>query len=266
MKKMILVLCVFTCLLSFTACSNSGDSSKTQEASEYITEETMKSISTALIEQISSLSKEQIQKLIDTPNIQISQTTEEAVVYKGFYKTWLSIISELGSYMEFKDFEYSVDKHDVFGKMTLVFEKGNAEFIMTANEESMNVTGIQLTQNQTLGEKIKNAGLNTLMGMGTVFIVLIFIAFLISLFKYINKAETYFANRKLNKKSQDIEVIDTSKAPVVLDIIPEAASEVEETKLVAVITAAVAASLNTSTDKLVVRSIRRMESNQWQRN
>ena len=46
------------------------------------------------------------------------------------------------------------------------------------------------------GDKMVRAGMNTLMGMGTVFVVLIFIAFLISRFKYISQLENWFRNRK----------------------------------------------------------------------
>jgi len=269
MKKIILVLCMLTCLFSFTACSNSSNSSEPKKTSEYITEETMKSISTNLVDQLGLLGKEDIQKMIDTPNIQISSNTKEAIAYKGFYKTWLNMISDFGSYSEFKDFEYSIDNHDVFGTMTLLFENGTAELILTANEESMSITSIQLTPNQTLGEKMKNAGLNTVMGIGVVFIVLIFIAFLISLFKYVGKAEGYFTKRMLDKEPvfvEDLEVIDAAEAPVVLDIVPDTDPGVNDLELAAIITAAVAASLNTSVDQLVVRSIRRRDSNQWQRN
>ena len=44
------------------------------------------------------------------------------------------------------------------------------------------------------GDKMVRAGMNTLMGMGTVFVVLIFIAFLISRFKYISQLENWFRN------------------------------------------------------------------------
>lgn len=48
-------------------------------------------------------------------------------------------------------------------------------------------------------------------------------------------------------------------APVVYE--PE--EEVDDLELVAVITAAVAASMNTSVDNLVVRSIKRKKTNRW---
>ena len=98
------------------------------------------------------------------------------------------------------------------------------------------------------GDKMVRAGMNTLMGMGTVFVVLIFIAFLISRFKYISQLENWFRNRKTkNEPAADEEEID----------------ETDDLALVAVITAALAASLETSPDKLIVRSIRRKSTNRW---
>ena len=96
--------------------------------------------------------------------------------------------------------------------------------------------------------------------MSIVFAVLIFIAFLISLFKYINKAEMYFANRKRAKEDAAFTPVDPANAPVLYE---EAEELVDDLELVAVITAAVAASMNTSVDNLVVRSIKRKSTNKW---
>ena len=98
------------------------------------------------------------------------------------------------------------------------------------------------------GDKMVRAGMNTLMGMGTVFVVLIFIAFLISRFKYISQLENWFRNRKTKNKQAVTETV---------------AEEPDDLALVAVITAALAASLETSPDKLIVRSIRRKNTNRW---
>ena len=106
------------------------------------------------------------------------------------------------------------------------------------------------------GDKMAKAGMNTLMGMGTVFVVLIFIAFLISRFKYISQLENWFRNRKEKDKTVAAEVDE----PVVIE---EEAEEVDDLALVAVITAALAASLEVSPDKLIVRSIRRKNTNRW---
>lgn len=109
----------------------------------------------------------------------------------------------------------------------------------------------------------EQALLNTLMGMGTVFAVLIFISLLISLFVYIPSIERALKNRSSRKEKRAAQ--EERPAPKRL-IIEEAAEEEEELvddgELVAVITAAImAASSGTavSADKLVVRSIKRVK-------
>ena len=100
----------------------------------------------------------------------------------------------------------------------------------------------------------EQALLNTLMGMGTVFAVLIFISFLISLFKYIPAIQNVFGKKKDEQKEE-------TKAAV-----SETVEEVDETddlELIAVISAAISAAEETTTDGFVVRSIKRRPSNKW---
>ena len=108
------------------------------------------------------------------------------------------------------------------------------------------------------GDRMARAGMNTLMGMGTVFVVLIFIAFLISRFKYISRLENWFRKRKMKNEPTVTETVAEEPAADEKEI-----DETDDLALVAVITAALAASLETSPDKLVVRSIRRKNTNRW---
>lgn len=104
---------------------------------------------------------------------------------------------------------------------------------------------------------LEKALLNTLLGMGTVFVVLIFICLLISCFKYIPKLQD-----KLSKKTAP-EPAKAVPAPVTAAV-EEAEGEIEDDlELVAVITAAVAASMGSSTDGFVVRSIKRASNRKW---
>jgi len=110
-----------------------------------------------------------------------------------------------------------------------------------------------------LGEKLGNAGLNTLMGMGVVFAVLILISLVISAFGLINKAEA----RKKAAAPAAVSPAPAVQAPAVEQQEEDLTDDLE---LVAVIAAAIAASENTSPDGLVVRSIRKVSSrNQWKR-
>lgn len=106
-------------------------------------------------------------------------------------------------------------------------------------------------------EILKIAALNTLMGMGTVFLVLIIISLIIYALGVIG--------RKQNTKIET--VASLSEEPVSSNI--ESCGEInldEEYELVAVIMAAIAASEDVPADSLVVRSIRRRPSSErWKK-
>ena len=113
-----------------------------------------------------------------------------------------------------------------------------------------------------MGELLANAGLNTLMGMGVVFVVLILISFVISGFSLINKAEASLKKKK--DKNQPV-------SPAPKAAVPAAPAAVEEdvtddTELAAVIAAAIAAYEGTAAEGIVVRSIRKVNSQKtWKR-
>lgn len=110
----------------------------------------------------------------------------------------------------------------------------------------------------TFGERMARAGLNTLLGMGTVFLVLIFISFIISLFKYI-----FVFQKKSENNGKEIPKEEPS------DYIDEKSIESQELtedglyseELVAVIAAAVAAAEGGSAENFVVYSIKKR--NNW---
>ncbi len=103
---------------------------------------------------------------------------------------------------------------------------------------------------EDLGEAMARAGLNTLIGMGTVFVVLILISMIINGFAVIPKLQKAFS-----KKADEGQSVKENAAPVVQAEEP-AVDETDDLELVAVIAAAIAASEGaTSTDGFVVRSI-----------
>ena len=102
------------------------------------------------------------------------------------------------------------------------------------------------------------AVMNTLIGMGTVFVVLILISFIISGFSLISKAQAK-GGKKEAKETKEV-----AADPVVAQI---AAKEElsDDAELVAVIAAAIAAYEGAgSTDGFVVRSIRKSNKSKWQ--
>ena len=136
-------------------------------------------------------------------------------------------------------------------------------------------------------ELIGQAGKNTIIGMGVVFVVLIFISFIISLLKYLpmlfdseirkQRAEKKAAQEVAQKKTEDsiiaskteskTEASAKTAAPKAAPAAKADENLVNDAELVAVITAAIYAATGTgvrtpaytaSSDKLVVRSIRRV--------
>lgn len=113
------------------------------------------------------------------------------------------------------------------------------------------------TDNLSVGEKLEQGLLNTVIGMGTVFVVLIFISLLISCFRVIP-----YLQQKFTKKPEAAEKIEEAAVPV-----SEPEEELtDDTELAAVITAAIMASMGDEApeDGLVVRSIKRVNKKKWQ--
>lgn len=103
-----------------------------------------------------------------------------------------------------------------------------------------------------LGARMEVAALNTVIGMGTVFAVLIIIIGVISLFRFIPMIQDRLAGKKKAAAAQenaDTQIVESQENTEVSD----------DLELVAVIAAAIAASEGAaSTDGFVVRSIRKV--------
>lgn len=98
---------------------------------------------------------------------------------------------------------------------------------------------------------------NTLLGMGTVFAVLIIIIFvIIAMTKVVSVIEGA-------KKKNTVAPAAPAPAPAPVQETVVEEEEVDDLELVAVITAAIAATMGTSTDGFVVRSIKRAPKRNW---
>ena len=113
----------------------------------------------------------------------------------------------------------------------------------------------------SIEDAMAEAAVNTVIGISVVFLALLFISFVISLFKYINKFEQKLADKKAGKAAPAPQSAPAA-APVV-----EAAPETDDLELIAVITAAIhayeEAQGNAVSGDLVVRSIKKRNS-RWQ--
>ncbi len=114
----------------------------------------------------------------------------------------------------------------------------------------------------SIEDAMAEATINTIIGITVVFLALLFICFIISLFKYINKFEQKLAAKKAGSVQAAKAEPTPASAPAV-----ETVPEMDDLELIAVITAAIhayeEAQGNTITGDLVVRSIKK-RNNRWQ--
>ena len=121
--------------------------------------------------------------------------------------------------------------------------------VFDTTTDTPELTSMTFDKVYSLGEKMGKAGMNTLMGMGTVFVILILISIIIYAFRII----PYLQNKK--KNAADATVAKEDK--VVEQIAQKEELVQDDLELVAVISAAIAAATGSSTDGFVVRSIKR---------
>ena len=244
MKRILLILSMLTCLGLMTACGSAQDSS--QAADEAASEATYRSNIEQLLGQIVALDDATIDSYLESGQLQ-----------EGLYQSlssWKEMKGELGDFQEVTDGEVTIDDDQTTVVLNINCSKREGTYTVTIDSEGQLVSG-SFDKVYTTGEIFKKAALNTLMGMGTVFAVLIFISFIISLFKYIPDIQA-----KFTKKAETQVVAEPAAEEPVYQ---EPADElVDDGQLVAVITAAICASMASegkpvSKDTLIVKSIRR---------
>lgn len=235
-KKISLILGMCLVMLSLTAC---GEDPKKVDYNGY--------------------SYNQLQEeLQNTAEALVAMSDEEAEQYKMMegeqYKTlinmvtrWQEATDDVGEYKELGEFSITKSGKTLTCEQEVVFEERPVVLTYVFTYYNMELDDITVDPVQTLGEKMANAGLNTLMGMGVVFIVLILISLIIYCFKVFPYLE-----QKRQAKNTAVPVVENDKEQ---ENVPVAAQD--DLELVAVIAAAIAVSTGTSTDDFVVRSIKR---------
>ncbi len=206
------------------------------------------------IQMIVAMTEEEIEAQLNPTSILV--VTQESVITS--LESWVSVKEELGALKAFKSHEISVTDDDIIIKTTCEFENTEGEVTTTLNRDDLTMEGMAFAVGgETLGSKMTEAAMNTVMGIGIVFLTLLFLSFLISQFKHISAWEN-----KLSQKNAAPAPTAPVPAPVAAPVVEE---ETDDGELIAVIAAAIAAAEGTSTDGFTVRSIKKHNRNKWQR-
>lgn len=269
MKRFLVLFCMLACVFSLTACTDtiSSDdakvSSKNMKVENYSQEITQ--WANDMLIYLDKTSDDQIKadgeaaKTISAVNGKVYIVNIEGMNGKTieFYNGWVKTREDLGALKSIDKIE--VKTSDDTGTLCTVvvnttYEKRTCTFELVIDED-YNLESGAINPTYTTGEKMTKAVQNTVLGMGTVFIVLIFISYIISLLQHVNK---------IGAKPEADKSLDSQQADHAVVPVESEEDETDDCELVAVITAAIAASEGTSADGLVVRSIRKVgKQNNW---
>lgn len=252
MKKKLLCVFLFVVLISLSACGKANEMPADFDLSTYT--------------QLAQAYTATAASLPDT-DLQIS-AHEDAEPFCSLSSGTLTAIEEAGSPMQM----LGTSAKNVDGVVTITVEVQHEERIVdydytfeknpkqeyNPSAEPYVITEIVVAAQYSMAELMKEAGMNTIMGMGIVFLVLIFICFVISLFKYLPGSGA----QKQKPEAKESPVATPASVPVAVQAVSNE-NLVNDKELVAVITAAIMAangsgSAITSSDQLIVRSIKRV--------
>lgn len=237
------MICVLALTLTMSVCAFAADEVTDDEVANY------KSAAETLISQIAGFSDEEIENYLAQDDAFTTATME----------SWKGVKDELGAYSSIVSQNVEKDGDVVTISTVAQFEKAKADVVLMLDLGQQMYTSMTYSVQYSLAANMQRAGMNTLMGIGIVFLMLVFLSFVIGLFKYIEK----FQNVGKKKAVEEAPKAEEAPAPAIAQ--SEAADEdfADDLELVAVISAAIAAYENTSGDSFVVRSIKK--SNKWHR-
>ena len=243
LKSLLAMVCVLALTLAMSVCAFAADTVTEDETANY------KSAAETLISQIAGFSDEEIENYLEQDDAFTTATME----------SWKSVKDELGAYSSIVSQDVEKDGDVVTISTVAQFEKAKADVVLMLDLGQQMYTSMTYSVQYSLAANMQRAGMNTLMGIGIVFLMLLFLSFVIGLFKYIEK----FQNVGKKKAAEEAPKAEEAPAPAIAQ--SEAADEdfADDLELVAVISAAIAAYENTSGDSFVVRSIKK--SNKWHR-
>ena len=284
MKKILTMLCMLTCVLGLTACGEYEPTEMEQQKGD----EAVSMSTNFILPYMTSFFDDELVEAVQE-NYNVHEVESQVEDYFSLYISMVSqnyninfgydsidvegnailtgMVSFNNTYDELGDIKtsegfqgtYKVSGDEIIVSVPVTGTKtdsnGNvrtatAELIFS-NDIFLTLKSCALNLDQTMGELMIKAAMDTLMGMMTVFAVLILISIIIWAMGGIPKLQAKLAKKPESKKEESID-------NTIAQIVEKEESTEDDTELVAVIAAAIAAYEGSqSTDGFVVRSIRK---------
>ncbi len=258
LKKTILIAAVLTLTLAMSGCARKGtplEISQTATASAQ-----------GIINGIANMDDYSADQMLDLETDEI----EEFFAQYGYSLDGEAFVNGLNSFRDAAEAmggvkgigepQMSSDDKEITAVFLIEGNTRNATATIVLNRKNK-IVSITTNAHYTTGENIEKALLNTVLGMGTTFVILIFLSLIISLFKFIPEIQAGFEKKK---EPASAPAVDKTISQIIEKEEQVSVSEADDGELIAVISAAIAAyeagkggTVSPSGDGFVVRSIRR---------
>ncbi|MGN0343139.1 MAG: OadG family protein [Roseburia sp.] len=247
-KKLLALISVSLFALCLMACSKTDP--RTYDYGENYSYEALQSYMQSLVSSLDVYSDEQIDSMLS----QISEKEDPLDYNLG--TSFKEARAGEGELVGFGDMDVTIANGTMTLEQEVIYENRSLIFTMVCDYDAMRssdssdmIQDVRIDKKYSKSEIMSKAGMNTLMGIGVVFCILILISLVIYCFRII----PYLTDRK-KKKQESASVVSDQ---VVEQITKREEQLLDDLELVAVISAAIAAATGSSTDGFVVRSIKR---------
>ena len=262
MKKFTKILLMLTCVFALTACGQEVKTLSDQYANVFADGYTLEDFivipTQAAYQLVSSVDDEVYSEYTNYNDDQkdslgknfadVVGVTTEGQVFIDAVTSYRGSVEDIGNpQADFENATVKVSKDEVIVTVPIsgTVHQGSFEAIYDKN---LHLTSMTTNIMYSFAEAMGKAGQNTLIGMGTVFVMLIVIMFIIMILG------ACCSEKKEKKDETASDSVDKAIEGIVAR--EEAA---DDTELVAVIAAAIAAYEGSSTDDFIVRSIKRIK-------
>lgn len=256
MKRFLTLICVIACVFGLAGCGEADvDKVNYEKQLAREAEDMAQNYMLPLLQQLSSSDEsidiytpEELEYIFDE-QFKISVEGNALLTALDSFEKGQKTVGEI---LSVESCESTIEKNTILVNLAVSgsVKPGTVEMVFS-KDLFLTMESASISAYETVGDLMSKAGLNTLLGMGTVFVVLVLISLIISSFSLISK----FQNMANNKKTANEAGIDNAVAQIVV----QEEETTDDLELVAVIAAAVAAYEGAaSSDGYVVRSIRKV--------
>ena len=238
MKKLVSIFAVITCVFALTACGSAKANTLSGTPLTDASSDSVIAYGEQLVNNMDSIVRQG----------NMDQYSDDAV-FGPALDSYENSIEDIGEIQGFDNEQVVLDSDgNYLINIGVDGTSHDADVVITVAQDTGAPSNVAINVRYTLGELMEQAGLNTILGMGTTFVILILLCLIISCFALVGKAQE-------NKKKKAAAVKE-AEAPAPAPAVTEEVTD--DNELIAVIAAAVAASEGqTTTDGFVVRTIRK---------